>query len=627
MYNYDRIFGMSQSEKTISPIHYISYALLFFLIAFSNIYFGGVTPFGLWGSGFLIFLYACVASFSVWKNKALHIPRSVAFIFYFLFLFHAALGCMGSLDTYSSLTHLTALLFFLILTLSIVNTFTAEGIESFIRVLSYLVAGLALFGLYAYYSKNYDLLIINRLLYRDRLTSTFINPNHFGALLNLALPLLYYSVLTVKGFLRFIFTVLFLVCICALICTFSYSSLIASLLGFCFLLLLVSSRARIVPLAVSLLFLVSGLGYFTFFKFLNIVDKSYSFYEHWTLLKGCAQYLWEKLFQDPVTFLQGSGLGTFELIAQKAIALFGFRTIDFAHNEYVQVCIEVGFIGFLFFALYFISILFIRKGTESKYALLAHCLKAALFSFMVHMTFDFSFHIPGLMIVTATIISFIYILYGRTISLNRTFVFPFISLAFIGTLVCTFVFMGEFYLKKASDLSRKDETQFMKAANKATFFASQNADIYSEVAELWLFRAQFIDDNAYLLSRSRQLFNQAITYNPHRAKYYARRGDVNVLLGDVNAAEIDYSEAVKRAPYFALPYIKRITFYFQASELYYAKALHDLRVLLGLANSHMFQNLSEKREFFKLIFELIPETASDPELTGIRDYLLQMASA
>ncbi len=250
----------------------------------------------------------------------------------------------------------------------------------------------------------------------DAVTGTYVNRNHFAGLLELALPLALLWAFSIwrKGATRLerSFSAglqsasLFVVGACLLAGMVASQSRMAFLstlvaLGFVLFAVLVppafrSGRSRTwrwaIPICVPLVLLVL-LPTHEMAGRLSAIATGGSTDNRMDIWNNTLQML-------PSYRLTGSGLGTYErsMYAFKTVA--PTNTLDFAHNDYLQVLGEFGVPGALLvgglFAWTFVRVLqvaFGRRGTEHRE--LAVGLAAALLAFSIHSLADFNLYIPA----------------------------------------------------------------------------------------------------------------------------------------------------------------------------------------------------------------------------------------
>jgi len=610
-------------------IEYSSFLVLIILVLFSCVYYGGVTPFGLWFSGIGVGLLSLLSLVGACVSGTMKIPRSKSALCFLCIITQGMLSAYLSISMFTSFVQTLSLLLLFLLSVALYNTITQEGIESFARVLSYVTAGLAIFGMYAYFAKRYDLLLVSREFYLNRVTATFINPNHFGAMLNLSLPIMLYQVVANVKWKRVLFLVLFCLAVCALLFTYSYSSILSTIVGFVCLYVVLSKTFNLKRALVAGAFLGGLVIYVTCFSPFRLLEKSYSFYQHWKILEGSGVYFVASIIKNPLLFIIGHGLGSFQLMSQSIIPMFTFRAISFVHNEFVQAFLELGLLGGLFFiGLWTFLITGSISKAQKEHAVLLLFLKISVLSFAVHLLFDFCFHVTSLAILSVVIMSFIMKLQSSAHHVSKRLYLPVIVfMIVIALFISTRLYLGEYYLQKARPYVMKEDAQAGEYISKAISYAGVNPNILSESAELYLVLGKSIlAERDVYYKKALSLFDAAIKKDSQNAKYYVRRADVYMLLDSFDNAEEDYTRAIELSPYLAAPYFKRVQFYLNDQHPQYGKGYADIEHLLTEMSSHRFQNIHEKEQLYMYVRSLIPEKIPHQPLLAIRASIAKMAS-
>jgi O-antigen ligase len=96
----------------------------------------------------------------------------------------------------------------------------------------------------------------------------------------------------------------------------------------------------------------------------------------------------------------GSGLGSFEFAFYRVKDTFPHAKVDFAHNDYLQILVELGVIGFAIVATLVIAVLAhairaLRRAANYDAHALAIACSGALVAILVHSTADFNLYIPA----------------------------------------------------------------------------------------------------------------------------------------------------------------------------------------------------------------------------------------
>ena len=313
-------------------------------------------------------------------------------------------------ETLSSLKLLISCFFSFILTAILFNK--KERLKVAIYFLLALSFILSFFGVVQYFSWN------GKLFWFKPITvgapfGPFVNHNHFASFINLTiLPLLSlllyqfrrgirYNLLERRETLFLIFSLS--LTICALLLSGSRGGIVSFLAGISFMIFILwkegeyKKKAFILSLTLSivslLLVLVESESVF------NTLSTLYSVSDDPSLLyrlKGWKASL-DIIMDYP--FL-GTGLGTYRDIFLLYRPFDMERTFHYAHNEYIQLLVETGVVGFFMLSIPFF-VLFIKlnpiqavdKDREKRY--LQAGLYSAIFIMLIHNVVEFNMHIPS----------------------------------------------------------------------------------------------------------------------------------------------------------------------------------------------------------------------------------------
>ncbi len=284
----------------------------------------------------------------------------------------------------------------------------------------------AVYGLYNYLNQSEYLLWFTKKYYKDSVTGTYVNRNHFAGLMNVCILVsaglfvshiglrtrthrfrtaLVNSFSSEKSLLMYFLFLGLIVTVLALIFSMSRMGQFSLAAGATFVVLLYSigavtgkaHRARFLPLV---LFAVLSVGFlWGLWKGLEPVE------DRWQALEASYEdraLVWQTTQKLISNFpLTGTGLGTYELAyppykPQK----YGPLIMDHAHNDYLELLSEVGLIGFipwlgflLLFIIFSIHAWLKRRNPFSRFA--GACSLAATVAILVHSLADFNLQIPA----------------------------------------------------------------------------------------------------------------------------------------------------------------------------------------------------------------------------------------
>jgi O-antigen ligase len=127
------------------------------------------------------------------------------------------------------------------------------------------------------------------------------------------------------------------------------------------------------------------------------------------LAEGSRTSLWgQALRLVPVYPVFGSGLGTFESALYQRSTILADYLIDYAHNDYLQLLVELGIAGFLIGAVLVVAVVrpavraALRDPRSERGALGIAC-TGALAAFLLHSFYNFNFYAPANALMAAAV--------------------------------------------------------------------------------------------------------------------------------------------------------------------------------------------------------------------------------
>ncbi len=390
-------------------------------LAWEVFWFGGVHPSESWVGFMCLLICGLYLSYELYfKNIRLNFDYIDIIILTILSLWSLLTVHSSTVGYYSIKTGVGYLIF--ILALLLVKKSHGVRNNSKYLILFALLCGVTL-SLYAIHQRlttsNSVLGVIKPDVYSGRYGGVFINPNHLASFLICLHPIILVQVLkrNIKIHLRLLMCFMYILMGVAIILTMSRGGWIGLLLGSLMVLsvrFVRNYRSGIIGAVLIIFFICSGVfSYSDKFRSrinsLMVADSSDSgMFRIW---------LWKSAFQMWAdNKLIGVGPGQFQV----RFPQYRPPTIpvnpEYVHNEYLEILVEYGVLGFAAFNLILYKIIFIPLWFNSKFlidniialesnaaCLVLGCI-GGVCSLMVHAMFEFCFHIPAIAILGALII-------------------------------------------------------------------------------------------------------------------------------------------------------------------------------------------------------------------------------
>lgn len=401
---------------TVKHLQWTIYYVALFLIVINCIVFAGVSESIKALTQFSVMFMGIVSILFMLRSKRAALRLCKSMIVFCIMLIGVSAALFFSISYYKSLIALIMLWTQIIFIIVLAHSLSINQFVSLAKIITVLVTGLAVFGIIGYSLNRLDVLWYVKEWYRDRLTSTFINPNHFANLIALTIPLVLFFISTSQRLKKILFLLMLSVLIVALILTRSWGGMIASFSAIVFFVLVSFHKENfsrkkmvwIVPIVTVVIVFSVWAAYNSF------AEKLYSFSTRMSLLSGILEYSKYQWIHSWWRLCVGFGIGTFALVYNAFHPVLTLYYQDMAHMELLHFFIECGLFCCV---LFFIGLAFFLKemkefisSVKSRERLLAISLLSSIMAFLVHSLFDFVFHIQALTLVAGVIIAFIYTL-------------------------------------------------------------------------------------------------------------------------------------------------------------------------------------------------------------------------
>ena len=303
-----------------------------------------------------------------------------------------------------------------------------------IRVLIFLGLFEAAYGIVQYLTGWQKIFTYQKVYYTSEATGTFINHNHFAGFIELTFPFVLASVFYyfqvwqegrrrgpargdaaatgAAGMQTIFFGFLLIVAVIAVIFSRSRGGILATFLTIVFVGLLAQLKTKKKAWMLGLAaFVLIAVGYGLWIGLNPVVSRFEAF-------RGGMNYLEA---EGRLSFWQGSlglirehplvgiGLGAFQWAFSHFQTTWLNFTVDHAHNDYVEIVAETGFLGA---ALLFIPILgllarmihsFLTDSRRYRPSITLGCIGATL-ALLIHSVTDFNLHIPANALVFAIVL-------------------------------------------------------------------------------------------------------------------------------------------------------------------------------------------------------------------------------
>lgn len=487
------------------------------------------------------------------RRVALPLPLAIFFVLAIFYTFH-------------SIDFVVSRNFLFFLTTYIVIFFLVAHVPSLKEVrwiaLAIVVLGIltSVRGLYHYFwvfpelldkFKTADALLPSTIPFREevierleggRIFSTFLLPSHFAAFLGVSIPVSVASVLTNKGWLRYLFGLAAALQVFALYLTKSFSGWLSLILAcgcvaYLYLAYIKRVKGRYLAAAMGGLFLalllvVAGLS-------LQRPDNPLASIKNNPMVLRALNWGTTVAMISDSPWL-GKGLDTFGII-YPSYQRGGVNIVHHAHNTYLQLGVEMGIIGtiaFLWFACWWLwrTIRIFKETKDKKIRVLVGFLMAAGTAFFIHQAFDFEFYLPSATLAGFAVLALAVTarkqdkVYKIRVKKKRKLIIT--TAGFVGTIVASLLLIVLFY-------GRMHFQRAMSFLSTGSYFAEAAATEFQKAIRLDPCNSEYHQRYGVLLFQrlSQQQkgiaeVQEAIRLSPWRHYYYYDLGMLYLASGE-----------------------------------------------------------------------------------------------
>ncbi|MBU0759171.1 MAG: O-antigen ligase family protein [Candidatus Omnitrophica bacterium] len=618
-------------------------ASLILIIVFSPLFRGSVNPMA-YGILQAVVLCAVFAWFTrMFSEGSIKLRRTDIDTPLIIFIILAVISTFRSPYTHDSLMELFKLLSLALVFYLVVNNIRGrEDILSVSNVIVIMGAGLSLFGIIQYAGGLSNSWWSNRYF----LSSVYVNHNHFAGLLELCLPLCVGLALTEKAVAKKLFYVyLIIIMFVAFVLSMSRGGWFSLTIAMAVMFALLSKKGFIRFGIIAVILLLVAIGFFIV-KNIGIGPVANRIASYRELDFSGRLYIWKgglRLLRER-PFL-GSGLGTFIYFFPR------YRPVGFnlfanaAHNDYLQVAVELGILGLL--CMIWIFYMMMRKAMATyltSHSSFKKALSVGLFtgilSLSIHSLADFNLRIPANATLFSVLAGIVFSLRsGRerpeayleiALSRNRLrllrpvfnvailawvlFIARFVAaeavlmdapaadmkcrIASLQKAVIILPGNNTYYKKLGQVYTSKSSVELYKEKN--LLMALENYKIASDInpIDAWA-RIGVGDSYLYLgrLEEARRAYEQAVELDPNNSYYLKKLGSVLAMMEETGEAVA----TLKRASFIEENRVSKVTvsqettnpaYYIKKGNLYYSQG-----------------RLDEALNMFKIARELAPEAS------------------
>ncbi|MCM8806921.1 MAG: tetratricopeptide repeat protein [Candidatus Omnitrophica bacterium] len=529
------------------------------------------------------------------SKKQYQIKRKHFFGPLVIFLIWGLFTGIKALNIFETLKTILVLFLFLNFYFFSSEIFEKEDIKNLLQFLIFTTIFVSIYGVLQVSGIDF----INWEIKRSPL-STLGRRNFAGEYLVMIIPYVYFFIANSKNIREKIFYLfLFILFLLHLILTFtraSYLGFFVSTILFFYPVKFKFSLKKIIPL-------------FVFFILIpNLFSYNISGFEKGTVKSRI--FIWKNTLRiikkNPII---GVGLGNFKtnflFYAEdrpKQIALIK-EVLEDVHNDFLEILVETGFIGFfiflfLLFQIFKITFLLIKNSKEKT---LIYGILCSTVAFLTNSLASFPFKKPSTLLLFYLNLSFLNIISKKEyykLKISRTSILLYFLLFLIsGTVISFRGFLGNYYYTKSKNAEKINPTYSTKMALISIKYNPFNYKTYFMVGNFYL-KIEKLNDALFYFKKAEKLFpyidslqnNIGITYfkigdfkeaekhfllslklNKYRSETYNNIGSLYIEMGKLNEAIYYLKKCIEIDPEFYLSYFNLGIAYLEKGEKLKAK--------------------------------------------------------
>lgn len=271
-----------------------------------------------------------------------------------------------------------------------------ERIYTPIKILSFCGFALALFGIIQFATWNGKIYWFRELTQGGSPFGPFVNRNHFAGFVGMIIPLslgIAFMSRTIEKKVMYAF--LSVVMAIALFFSLSRGGIISFLGGIVIFSLVVFTKTLSKKRLIPVFFFLAVLAVYLFFLGMSPVIERFASTEVSNEQRLVAWQGVISAFKDYPLF--GSGLGTFEYVFKVYKPGGLYLLWDHAHNDYLELLLEVGIIGVVIAGLFFFFVIkaIIKADLSDRRIYLKAGFLGSITTIVIHSVFDFNLQIPS----------------------------------------------------------------------------------------------------------------------------------------------------------------------------------------------------------------------------------------
>ncbi len=496
----------------------------------------------------------------------------------------------------------------------LINNYGKKDVPFLMDIMILVVFGISLIGIAALFSGSESIIFVVKKYYRNRLTATYINPNHFALLINLVCPFSVLMLVKRGGLWRIFYSVVALVFIVSIFLTKSMAGIIAFFFWSIAMAGLTGSLKDKRAVTIRIVFYVAMFLLMLFFLsfFFNPADKLYSIEMRLVRWKLAFDILKNSNIFE--IFL-GHGGGMYSFLYWPYCSGIFMNIFSYVHNDYLQVLVEYGLVGLagllfmVLYPLYLILKLWRRDMVSAAFG-------ASFIGFFIQLFFDFNLFIPANFLYFVTIAAVFLIAVKDTlwvVEVKDKVKFISLPMFFLLFLYVSYVnaevSLGEIFDRGGSFFAKRNNYELADKILKAgSRISKDDGSLLISWSDIAISRG-LTEKN---LMEGLDILNEALQINPENIYALVRKGDIYLYMNDIDRAIESYDKAIGLAPFLLPVRLKKMQAGLNSkdSNAYVKEFLNWFFANYGF---YTFSNDAERETFVRYLSRIISKENSKKE--------------
>ncbi|RKY29906.1 MAG: hypothetical protein DRP67_05635 [Candidatus Omnitrophota bacterium] len=489
------------------------------------------------------------------------------------------------------------------------------------RILLYLLEGIFIIFICYTFLQIFDIFPNKWWAVKDMVAGRFVNNNHFASFLNLIFfPTFSLFLYHKNKFLKLSWGLYSLAIGYLLIMTKSRGGMVCFILGIIFFSVVIWRKIGkryilFVFLAVILLGIYSQKGKI-YHRFITWKVEKASFYQRLNIWKDSIRII----LKHPL----GVGFGNFSTIYPVYRTHSDRFLVNYAHNEVIQIGVELGIVGVLLTA---ILVIYFLKYILEETGYVEAGILSGIFTVSFHSMFDFPLHLPAIFLIFVTFLTFLKFPHEKIFLQRRHLTFS-LLVVFLFILLYFPFLKGEILFEKGKKNEKLNWKLALKYYIESIKWNKFKSDFPERAGYIEMVYGLFQGKESFKYKKDAEKFyTMAVQRNPYNSFLWYGLALVNKYLGNSEKAEKYFEKAISLNPTYGTFYI--VYGKFLINQKKFSKGAEYIKKGLSLFQEYtdlksLLEYFWEKNKNIVLLEKMVPESPQNYYIFGCFLYRIGM---